>query len=95
MLTLRSFSQRDVGVAAKKPQKFDDDRPKMQLLGRQQRKALPEVEAHLRAEGRQRARPGAVLLFDTLVEYPLHELEILAHGATVWMFVPASNRAPS
>ena len=58
-------------------------------------KPFREVEAHLRAEGRQRARPGPVLLLDTLVEYPLHELEILAHGATVWMFVPASNRAPS
>ena len=80
MLTLRSLSQRDVGVAAQEPQQFDDDRAQVQLLGRQQRKAVGEVEAHLRAEQRQGAGPGAVLLLDALVEDPLHEVEILAHG---------------
>ena len=42
-------------------------------------KAVGEVEAHLRPEPGQRARPGAVLLLDALVENSLHEVEILAH----------------
>ena len=70
----------DVGVAAQEPEQFDDDRSQVQLLGRQQREAVGEVEAHLRAEQRQGAGAGAVLLLDAFVEDPLHEVEILAHG---------------
>jgi hypothetical protein len=55
----------------------------VQLLGGQQRKAVGQVEAHLRAEPGQSAGSGAVLLLDAIVEDELHEVEILAHEPTL------------
>ena len=72
----------DVGVAAEEPQQLDDDRPQVQLLRREQRESLGEVETHLRPEAGQGAGSGAVLLLDALVENLLHEIEILAHAAS-------------
>jgi hypothetical protein len=46
----------------------------------QQRKALGEVEPHLVTEQRQRPRSSAIHLLDALVENPVHQVEILAHG---------------
>src|SRR5687768_11533879 len=53
----------------------------MQLLGRQQRKAVGEVEAHLRPEMGQRTGLGAVHLLDARLEDQPHQVEILAHRA--------------
>ena len=83
MLTLFSFSQRDIGVAAQEPEQFDQDRAQMQLLGGEQREALGEVEAHLVAEHGERAGAGPVLLRDALVEDPAEEVEIGLH-AVLW-----------
>jgi hypothetical protein len=52
----------------------------VEFLGRQQREAIAEVEAHLRAEPGQGPGPGPVLLRHPLVEDPLHQIEILPHG---------------
>ena len=51
----------------------------MQLLGRHQRKAAREIEAHLVAEDRQRAGAGPVILADAVVAHVAHEVEILLH----------------
>src|ERR1041384_1706295 len=47
-----------VRVALQEPQQLVDDRLHVQLLGREQRKALREVETHLAAEHGARARAG-------------------------------------
>src|SRR5205085_10949157 len=52
----------DVGVASDEPENFDNDRAQVQLLGRQQRETLGEIEPHLRPEPRQRPRTGPVFL---------------------------------
>src|SRR5262249_50018391 len=70
----------DVGIAAKEPQELDDDRAKMQLLRRQKRETVGQIEAHLRSEPGQGAGPRAVLLLDSAVEDQLHEVEILVHS---------------
>jgi hypothetical protein len=46
-LLLKPF---DVGRALDEPQQLSDDRPRVQLLGRKQRKALMQVKAHLVAK---------------------------------------------
>src|SRR5881275_1117452 len=51
----------------------------MQLLGRQKGETVGQVEAHLRTKPGQSAGSGSILLLDTFVENPLHEVEILAH----------------
>jgi hypothetical protein len=55
----------------------------MELLGRQQREAVGEVEAHLVAEDGKGADAGSVLLLGAFVEDPGEELEIGLHGATM------------
>ena len=70
----------DVGVAGEEPEQLVDDRLEVQLLGRHQRKAFGQVEAHLMAEHRQRAGAGAVALLHAVGENVLHQIEILAHG---------------
>ena len=55
-------------VSPLRNQKLVDDRFEVQLLRRDQRKAVSEIESHLVAEDRLRARAGPVGLFDTLVE---------------------------
>jgi hypothetical protein len=68
-----------VGVAAQEPQQLDDDRAQVQLLGGQHRKALRQVEAHLRPEHRQGAGAGPVHLLRATGEHAVHEIEILTH----------------
>ena len=70
----------DVGIAGEKPDQLVDDRFQMQLLGRDQRKPIREVEAQLRTEQRERAGAGPVLLGNALVEDTLHEVEIVFHA---------------
>src|SRR3546814_1294131 len=48
-------------------------------LGGQHRETRGEIEAHLRAEYRQRADPGAVVLPRAGIEDSLHQIEILVH----------------
>ena len=73
----------DVGVAAKEPQKFDDDRSEVEFLGGQQRKSFGQVKPHLRPEQAERAGAGPVHLFDALVENLLHQVEIRSHRPTL------------
>src|SRR5690349_15090745 len=70
----------DIGVAGEEPQQLVDDRLDMQLLGRDQREALAEVEAHLVAEHALGAGARAVALDDALVENVLQQVVILLHG---------------
>ena len=56
----------DVGRALDEPQQLGDDRPGMQLLRRQQRKALVQVEAHLIAKGAERSSASPVALLHTM-----------------------------
>src|SRR5256885_13362576 len=60
----------DVGVAGEEPEQLVDDRLEMQLLGRDERKASAEIEAHLMAEDRQGAGAGAVVFFHAVGENP-------------------------
>ncbi len=50
----------DVAVAAQEPQQLVGDRPEVHPLGRDQREALPQVEAQLVPEDAARAGAGAV-----------------------------------
>src|SRR5262245_13425657 len=77
------FQPVDVGVAPKEPQQFDDDRSQMELLSGEEREAVGEIEAHLRAEPRPGACSRAILLLDSVVEDELHEIEILAHARAI------------
>ena len=70
----------DIRVALQKPQKLVHDRFEMQLLGRDQRKALREIEAHLPAEDGERSGPRAVALGDAVFEDVAEKIEIGAHG---------------
>ena len=69
----------NVGVASQEPQQFMNDTAQMQLLRRQQRKAVGQVEAHLVAEHALRARARAVGLHSAFVEYALQQVKILFH----------------
>ena len=53
----------------------------MQLLGRDQRKALRQIKPHLMAEYAQRPRARPVLLLNPMVENMLHESVIGVHYA--------------
>ena len=77
------FQIGNVGVASEEPQQFMDDGFQMQLLGRDQRKALPEIEAHLVAEDGFRARARPVGLGHALGEDAAEEVLILAHGPLI------------
>jgi hypothetical protein len=65
----------------------------MELFRRQQGEPFAEVEAHLRSEQGKRARSGAIHLLDTLVENPLHEVEILTHSTTLIGLQAPSSRS--
>ena len=60
----------------------------MQLLGREKREAIREIEAHLGAEPGPGPRPGTVLLLDSAFEDELHEIEIAPHRETL---IPAAE----
>jgi hypothetical protein len=70
----------DVGAAAQEPEELVDDRAQVELLGGEDREALGQVEAHLVAEDRQGAGPGAVPLLHSLVEDAADQVEIGLHG---------------
>ncbi len=55
----------------------------MQLLGGDKGEALPQIEPHLMAENRDRARAGPVILAHALAENAAHKLVILLHGPEV------------
>src|SRR2546430_12972112 len=71
----------NVGFPAQKPQQLVDHRAQMNLLRRDERQALREIEAHLLAEQRQRPRAGAVAFTCAGITDPAHELQILLHCA--------------
>jgi hypothetical protein len=74
------FLQRaHVGLAAQEPQQFVDDRLRVDLLGRQQWKSVAQCKAHLVAEHRQGAGPGAIVLAVAVLAHVAHEIEVLAH----------------
>jgi hypothetical protein len=55
----------------------------VQPLGREDGKAVRQVETHLVAEDAQRAGAGAVALLDPRREHPVEEVEVLPHGRTL------------
>ena len=67
-----------VGVAGDEPEQLVDDRLQVQFLGREQREAPGEVEAHLRAEDRQGPGAGPVGLPGATREHMREEIEVLA-----------------
>ena len=69
----------DVGIAVEEPDQLVDDRLEVQLLRRDQRKALGEIEADLPAEQRAHAGAGAVAFDDALFERLVQEFEIGPH----------------
>src|SRR5699024_3638042 len=83
-----------VGVPAQEPQQLTDDRPQVQLLGRQRGEARGEVEPHLVAEDRQGPGAGAVALLHALVEDPAQEVQVLLHTrkSRRWPAGPTSGR---
>src|SRR5262249_40068469 len=62
------------------PEQLVDDRLDVQILGSDERKAVFEVEAHLRAEQTQRARAGAVPFAEPIMANPGEKIEILPQG---------------
>ena len=58
-----------VCVAGEEPQQFVYDRFEMQFLGCDQRKSVGEIETHLVAEHRFRARAGTVGFHGSVFEY--------------------------
>ena len=55
------------------------DRLQMQLLGRDQRESLRQIEAHLPAEHAARTGAGAVGFLGAALEHVLQEIEIRTH----------------
>ena len=88
------FEIGDVRRARQEPQQLVEDRLRVQLLRRQQRKAGREVEAHLVAEHRQRAGAGAIGLLDAVLEHVAHEVEVGAHVSTRRSGSRAPRRSP-
>ena len=71
----------DVCVPGKEPKKLVDYGFKMDLLRRQERKALAQVEPHLMAENALCPDSGAVMADDTFSADPLQKVKILFHRA--------------
>src|SRR5690606_18114298 len=69
-----------VGRSGEKPDELMDDRSDMQLLRRDERKALREIETHLVAEHAERAGAGAVGLARAVVSDTAEKVEILLHA---------------
>ncbi len=59
----------DIGITLEEPEQFVNNRMQMQFLGRDQRESVGQVEAHLVAEHRQRAGPGAILFFAAVLQH--------------------------
>src|SRR5438270_489314 len=81
-----------VGVAAQEPQQLVDDRLQVQLGG-EQREAVLEREAHLAAEHRERASPGAVRLARAALEQLFQQVEILLLAGIHIEMLAKSSRA--
>ncbi len=73
----------DVGVTPDEPQELMHDRFHVQPFRRQQRKSVGQIEPHLMAEDRSRARAGPVGLHRPVLQHLLHELQILSHGPRI------------
>src|SRR5262245_44050437 len=67
-----------IGRALQEPEQLVDDRLHVQLLGGDERKAIIGIEAHLMAEERERAGPGAVPFAGAALAHAGEEIEILA-----------------
>ena len=66
-----------VAVAAQEPEQLEDDRAQVHLLGRDQREAFAQVEAHLVAEHALRSGAGAVGLGDAVIADVAEEVLVL------------------
>jgi len=70
----------DVGVAREEPEQLVRDRFQVQLLRRQHREAIGEIEAHLVPENAERSRAGAVAALGAVTADAGEKVEILLHG---------------
>ena len=70
----------DVGVPLEEPEQLVDDGAEVELLGGEQRKALPQVKALLRTKDRERSRAGAIFFPGPLIEDQAEETVIRKHG---------------
>src|SRR5262245_34571878 len=77
-----------VGRALQEPEQLMDDRLHVQLLGGDEREALAEIEAHLMAEERDRAGPGAVPFSGSALAHAGEEIEILAQSERFLLWWP-------
>jgi hypothetical protein len=73
----------DVGVAPQKPQQFVDNPLEEHLFGRQQRKALRQVETHLVAEDPLGPGSRAVAPHDAFRLDPAQQIEVLFHRIVI------------
>ncbi len=69
----------NIRFSAQKPEQLVNDRPQVELLGREQRKALAQIEPHLVAKHAARAGARAVAFDDAVIENVLQQVEILLH----------------
>jgi hypothetical protein len=69
----------DVRVAREKPEKLVNDGFHMQLLGRQKRKALAEVEPHLMAKEAERTGAGPIAALNATFAHHAQKVEISLH----------------
>ena len=73
----------DVGRAAEEPQQLAHDRREQDLLGGDEREALAQVVAGLRAEQRDRPGAGAVGPALAVVEHVAQEIEVRTHSLPI------------
>jgi hypothetical protein len=82
---------RDVRLAAEEPQQFVDHGLQVHFLGGHERKALPQVEAHLVPEHGERAGAGAVGLAGAVLAHMAQQRVVLLHDAQP---APVARRLP-
>ena len=70
-----------------------DDGFQMQLFGRQNRKAMAQIKAHLMAEHGQSAGAGAIIALHAVVQHMLKQVKILLHSPNVPFSMKDSQRA--
>ena len=58
----------DIGIAFEEPEQLVDDRSEMELLRREQGKAVGQIKALLRTKDRMGSRTGAILLGSSMIE---------------------------
>ena len=69
----------DVRIAREKPEKLVNNGFHMQLLGRQKREALAEVEPHLMAKEAERTGAGAIAALNATFAHHAQKVEISLH----------------